>query len=538
MRAVADSLTFCLYATVDQNWMEDGKLAITSDRQGTLVWDGDTIEQGIFYNWNNRLLVHTLRSISQGTDTTLFKVVLTPLPIVCLNFADASDMGEEDSPCTFCIFSKNHPTEFAEEFTSSALARFRGSSSLKYPKKNFAITLIDEKGEGMDTEVMGIRNDNKLILNAMGADMSRMRNQLCFDIWNDVSTLPPSSAILRNGANGYFVEVLVNHRYVGLYTLSDKVNRKLLGLKKSCLEKKRGLLYKCAGDDGPTPRMRLPDDFSLPSGSSLFYAWELKYPDFTPDEECWQPLVDLLSFTFQADTAYNYVADHFTEHFYTANIADYVLFIMTLMVKDNCMHNCYLSVTDIEEDQRFWLTPWDLDTSFGRSGWADLTDYCSSPEEVMRKTSPFYHLFTTEGSLLLEHVLERWKRYRSTVYHPDSIRARINNYALLLQESGAWQWELATWQDSIIVPTGQILHLDSTSYVEATYMDDWYKRNYDLMDLSMMFVASIADRRPPYLHAPIQGKEYDILGRLFPVPSWSNIYISRGKKYMLRGKKK
>ncbi len=530
LQAVADSVDHHLYATVDR------ELAyITSDRDGLLEWDGDTVTQdtGIPLDYSKH--VHTLRHLRDFQDTIAWKVSVTTLPLICLDFDSISEMGVSDSPATLRILSKAHPTENMQDFTTKGLARYRGGSSLSYPKKNFQVTITDSHGEENDTEVMGIRPDSKWILNAMGADLSRMRNMLCFDIWNEMSSLR-DSMMLINGIRSYYVEMLINHLYAGIYTISDKVNRKMLGLKKSTIHKKRGLLYKCVGDGGATPRMRLPIDESMYDYPNRYYEWEIKYPNFTPDDECWQPFTDLLTYTSQADTTYQYVVDHLDQYFYTNNVADYLLFIMTLMVKDNCMHNTYLSIADLERDQRFWLTPWDLDASFGRSGWADLTDYWANPIEVMRLTCPFYQLYTTNGNPVIGRVVEQWKKLSKTLFHPDNIKDRIMNYAQQLQSSGAWKREVEIWQDKIITPNDHILRLDSTAFVEAQYMIDWYERNYIHMIESMDFLSDIL---PTYMPGdpPLNINEaYDIEGRKVPFQSWPNMYIYQGKKYIRRAK--
>lgn len=83
----------------------------------------------------------------------------------------------------------------------------------------------------------------------MANDRLRMRNRLCFDVWNEMSQLPYDTKYdRRNGTKGRFVEVFVNEEYRGIYCMSDKIDRKLLGLKK--LQKNgsentvRGVLYK------------------------------------------------------------------------------------------------------------------------------------------------------------------------------------------------------------------------------------------------------------------------------------------------------
>ena len=68
----------------------------------------------------------------------------------------------------------------------------------------------------------------------MAVDRLRMRNRLNFDIWNAMSGTPyETDNDNRNGTNGFFVELFINGEYHGLYCMTDKVNRKLLGVKKT-----------------------------------------------------------------------------------------------------------------------------------------------------------------------------------------------------------------------------------------------------------------------------------------------------------------
>jgi hypothetical protein len=102
----------------------------------------------------------------------------------------------------------------------------------------------------LNADIFGIRKENSWILDAMAIDRTRMRNRVCFDVWNSMSrTSYDTKYDNRNGTNGVFVEVFINGEYNGLYCLSDKIDRKLLGLKKTKLDDEgevsiRGLLYK------------------------------------------------------------------------------------------------------------------------------------------------------------------------------------------------------------------------------------------------------------------------------------------------------
>ena len=131
--------------------------------------------------------------------------------------------------------------------------KIRGKTASTFDKKSFAVKIYDELGEDLDANIFGIRKENNWILDAMAVDRTRMRNRVCFDVWNDMSRTPYDTKFdNRNGSIGVFVEVFINGDYHGLYCLSDKIDRKLLGLKKAQVSDDgevaiRGLLYKGTG---------------------------------------------------------------------------------------------------------------------------------------------------------------------------------------------------------------------------------------------------------------------------------------------------
>ena len=68
--------------------------------------------------------------------------------------------------------------------------KYRGATSLQYEKKSFAVKLVDSIGDDLDANLLNIREENSWILDAMAIDRLRMRNRVCFDVWNDMSKTP------------------------------------------------------------------------------------------------------------------------------------------------------------------------------------------------------------------------------------------------------------------------------------------------------------------------------------------------------------
>lgn len=183
-------------------------------------------------------------------ETAVKEATDSSLPLVHLEVDVAQLSKESYTPGRITIFDPERRTEGRLSSSFCCKVRYRGATSLRYEKKSFAVKLLDENGENLDANVLGIRNENDWILDAMAIDRIRMRNRVCFDLWNEMNRTPyPTDYDNRNGTAGEFVEVFLNGEYHGLFCLSDKIDRKLLGLKKARVNDDgtiyiRGVLYK------------------------------------------------------------------------------------------------------------------------------------------------------------------------------------------------------------------------------------------------------------------------------------------------------
>ncbi len=195
-------------------------------------------------------------------------LVLTTLPVVTMERVSSAPFSLEYSvPVRFTLIDPFARTERMRVFESNANVCFRGATAAKMDKKSYKVEFVEIKVDSVkeerDADLLGIRETDSWILDAAAIDPSRMRNRVCFDLWNEVSTLRDGD-MLRNGTRGYFCEVFIDGEYNGLYCLSDKVNRSLLGLKKTKLDKEgsevKGLLYKCRSADTFGHSLQLSDN--------------------------------------------------------------------------------------------------------------------------------------------------------------------------------------------------------------------------------------------------------------------------------------
>ncbi len=390
------------------------------------------------------------------------------LPILNLTVDSASVNSSDYIAAKLEIADRERRTNGAFSTMFDCRVKYRGASAMIYDKKSFALKLTDAVGEELKVGILGLRSDDSWILDAMAADRLRMRNRLNFDLWNSFSSTPyPTDYNQRNGTQGLFVELFINGNYHGLYCLSDKVNRKLLGLKKIKVENGEptvhGVLYKCRRW---ALGAKLNGYEEQDMNQAEWNSWELKYPDEYPCEAAYTPLKELIDFCTETDDD-TFLADY-EKHFYADNLIDYEMFLFAVGLRDNALKNTYLSAVDINKEQRFLITPWDLDCSLG--GNYDGNYFDELAENYAQSAYPFCRLWPLDDDFR-EKMSQRWRTLdNGGALSVETFNRRVDSYVDQLTKSGAWQREHERWNNNP-VPLADDLN------TEANYVKDWYSRN-------------------------------------------------------------
>lgn len=339
-----------------------------------------------------------------------------------------------------------------------AQIRHRGASSAYYQKKSFAIKLLDNNEQKLDTSLLGMRSDNYWILDAMAEDKARMRNRVAMDLWLEFSTKPYYVDLepkMCNGYNGKFVEVYVNGDYNGLYCLMERVDRKQLKLKKLKGNTLNGVLYKSVNWEGRFFKAITPYD----NDSATWMRYEYQYPDIEDNLINWKPLYDAMLYV---DTA---SAEEFAEgasmKYDIPVFMDYYLFTCLLSARDSRGKNLFLSYYNVNQNSKLLITPWDLDHSFGRM-------YNSGEESA---TTAFawndqpYLRFKSEIPQYDSLLIQRYAYLRENAFSYTSLSQRFDAYFDLFEQTGADAREMERWSgvDGITLNFAE----------EKAYIDTW-----------------------------------------------------------------
>lgn len=422
-------------------------------------------------------------------------------------------------------------------------ARFkvRGATAQNYmmkPSLNMKLR-TDDYSEELDSALLGIRSCSSWILDAMSIDRICMRNRVAFDIWNEFSRLPYDTEFGgRNGTEGSFVEVYINDEYYGIYDLTDRINRKLLNLKKTKTNEDgsvqiRGVLYKNGTTDILEQEELSYNDDSTACVIAWHNAWELTYPDEYGGKVAWTPLLDAFEEGQSADFAKKY--------FFLENLADYQILVMALSISDNWGNkNHFLSVRNINKDiddqdpsesdrRRFVISPWDLDTSLGGSfdGSCYNGSYYVFPLELFRYNGFYPYIWLLEDSEYEAVLKRRWTEVRNGALSIESVNEKLEGYRDLFIESGAWQrmvdhYELWSEKPLYVKDLAQEINL----------IEKWYVNRFHEMDAYFGIADGIEAISMP---ASSQNAVYDIWGRKVDSAVLSpGIYISDGNLFFAR----
>lgn len=415
--------------------------------------------------------------------------------------------------------SENVTTTFA------CKVKYRGSSSLQYDKKSFGVKLLNDKGKSLDADMFGIRNSDAWILNAMAIDRLRMRDRVNFDVWNEMSATPYSTDYAqRNGTDGLFVELFINGKYHGLYCFTDKIDRKLLNLKK--LDKDsdgnpivKGVMYK---GDRWSAATHLNGYNSENMYKSEWNGWELEYPDEAPCPDAYTPLKDFIDYcTTSTDEEFK---DGIDKNFYWQNFVDYHTFQLAEGLGDNLMKNTFLSIVNTKKGHCVMVTPWDLDCSLGGYWDGSYQDSVATIDPALT-VGLFRRLWNGNVNNYKTAVAERWRELHESTLSEDVFNARIDAYAEAFTESGAWQREYDKWN-------GNPVELQKDITKEAAYVKDWYRRNCDNLANEIFYGISAGVTAINANTSDESSATFNLMGQKVD-SSYKGIVVTKGKK-MLR----
>lgn len=340
--------------------------------------------------------------------------------------------------------------------------KIRGTSSQQYDKKSYRVELwADETGTAMtDTTFLGLRSDDDWNLEAMWSQPLRLRDKVANELWMEMYQLPyqASEPTAMPGIRMEYVDLYVNGDYVGLYALTERMDRKQLGLRKYN-GNLRGVLFKGNGPGAPTFD-------TLPGYDNTLDTWdnyEWVYPNESDTLYDWSSLYNFTNFVMNSTDVAFY--SQYSTMFDVQNAIDYFLFINVLKAMDNMGRNLF--VARYKKSSEFLYMPWDLDAVWGLD-----TDGSQTNDATGFMTNGFYDRLLNDCSAngFVTLTQARYNALRGTILTREHIMELVRNQYEELLANGAYDREHEAWPDYTVDES------------QLDYMSDWLDQRFAYLD--------------------------------------------------------
>lgn len=477
---IIDQETFQIYFPVDMDLSSpklNHKIAFEGlgieylkiDGTDKKIYSGDNV---IFDKFEAKTIIAFKAGNSLLDEEKATTLNITGLPIVSIN-APQGIVDDPKRPCDMIIIDPKGRTNGNKVYYEThAGIEWRGSGALRYVKKAYGFKLWEDGTEtSKDASLLGLREDNNWILDAMWLDKARMRNRVLFDIWNEFSKpyYIASEPKAENGTHGYLVEVFLDGKYHGLYVLSDKLDRKQLKLKKE-----GGYLYKLTGWSDECLLRGATSPYN--NNSLVWNEVEMDYPDEIGKVE-FRYYNNLIKFV--TETSLEEFSARFEEMIDMGSMVDHFIYTNLFYGYDNIGRNTYWAIYDVKKSEKMIPLIWDLDGTLGRTWDRQIEDPEGGFLIYSRHNGKSYKIYkrilTDNPADIKSKIKARWAQIKNGALSPANMNSKLEHYGNQQLRSGAEQREINRWAGSEAYDFDNVM-------VEVAYIENWYAKRWVRMD--------------------------------------------------------
>lgn len=425
---------------------EEGSFVVDTTNK-IIVWHQQSTEvKATTFIFNQTFKALDTETISSVTEPLAVKgelgtyhLYLTSLPIIHLQI----NHNIEDDVKRFGNFSYYD----SESFLKSGLGiEHRGNLSLTFPKKSYDLEFWTDsiQKESKDLQFKGMRSDDDWILDALYNEPLRIRSTLSAELWLQIATpnYIQKEPKAKSGFEVRYVEVFKNGIYLGIYALSEPVDRKLLALKTNEGKLVHGELFKAASYEGA------PSFKKAPEYDNLFPHWagfEMKFP-LVDYKAHWNGLAKFVDLVVNADD--EKFSTQIVQHLDIDNAINYFLLVNLVRATDNLGKNYYLARYDTNEP--YFFVPWDLD---GVLGVIQEGKRIPTTNDVL-SNGLFDRLLSVNPGNYRNKLKARWNTLRQRefsekelLYKVEKMYSKLNTEKIYEREFGLWKRKYTVEED-------------------------------------------------------------------------------------------
>src|SRR5512133_664665 len=372
---------------------------------------------------------------------------------------DAAIIDTPPVQCTFELADESGTKSYVDYATMN----LRGRSSIKFPKKNYALELCDAAGQEHPANLLQTGQESDWILDGAWADRSFMRNRLTFALYREMDES-------RWAPQARYCELELNGSNAGIYVLVEKIKR----------DDDR---IKLPEDDGTGATFIVRQDdlgtlnLSIGAGSK----WQVVYPSGThitaEQTQAVQAWLDRLGTAMRS-----------TEPSDLLKLLDPAAMIDWILVQELAKNiDAYnLSLYFVRNAGGLaWPVPWDIDLAYGQPTLRDGDN--ELPQGWVHTRTVLITQLSADPTIRAG-LGTRWRALRTGLLSDAAITARLDAYAALL-DPAALTRNFALWpiEDVDFVQYyAPYSFYDVTSYdEELSHLRSWIKNRLTWIDANI-----------------------------------------------------
>ena len=432
-------------------------------------------------------------AVVKGDEYREFELAVTTLPIMKIDYS--GDIEEYECDMNMFLYDNGAKTGEVCATSSAGTLRYRGASTLFYPKKAFKLNLKKYEGGALKNNplsLLDMRVDDDWLLYAAYNDCEKVRDVFCENLWYETLANDNSWGV-RAGMCYRYVELFLNGEYHGLYALGFPVDEKQLGLSGDCASE--ALYKKKTWDSEDTlevSRWGIQPGYEAKTDNKYVkagYEGEFGYYKDKKGNEVY----DLSEYALLYEH-YLYLARHNDDSEALLkcvdidNLIDINIFFNLIQGEDNVdgnlLKNEFIAVKrDKENGFKVLYTPWDMDISWGNK-WIDDGDknftspYFFSPYDNFPGEFGYCEeILINNDTDILEKTAAKYKDLRSDKWSTENIDKMIDSYEDDIFGSGAFLRDKERWPDGIYGDSE--IRLDKFReyvHLRLEYLDGYYDR--------------------------------------------------------------
>jgi spore coat protein H len=341
-------------------------------------------------------------------------------------------------------------------------AKYRGQTSLAYPKKSYTLEFAKRDRFSDPLSVAGFTGKRKVTLTTTFDDNSYLRARLAFELWNRIG-------VEHVQVQAYSVVVFLGGLYLGLYTLTDKVDGNLMqdnGLFED------GNLYKARTHDANFRLTRAAE----PSLKKTDLAMGFTKEEGTPalgEPGANADLEELVSWV--ATSSREAFLSELDERIVRRDYEDWWMLVTLLNAGDSAGKNTYhyRDARPGAPDGRFRMLPWDFNDSFGQS-WSTLRKLATRDAEELNPRNEIFARLCAEPETRAP-LIERLRSAFSNEWKLESVLEAVDTWAE--EVHGAALRDELVWSERYAAYYSQRTDILSHEQ-EVAYMRQWIIDRY------------------------------------------------------------